>query len=58
MGVEHAQGLSTTHLYPANTRAVDHRLEVREEMVSQWGEIGSLLWDSRSSSFGGNVLLG
>ena len=33
MGVEHTQGLGTTHLYPANIGAVDHGLEVREGMV-------------------------
>ena len=52
------QGSSTTYLYPANTREVSHETEVREGMVLQWGEMGSLFWDSRSSSFGGNVLLG
>ena len=33
MEVKHAQGPGTTHLYPANTGAVGHGLEVREDMV-------------------------
>ena len=36
--VEHAQGLSTTNLYLANTRVVGYGLEVREGMDWQWGE--------------------
>ena len=55
--VEYAQGLGTTHLYPANIGAVGHGLEVREGMVWQW-EGESLFWGSRFSSYGGNVLLG
>ena len=38
MGVEHTQGSSTTHLYPANTGAVGHRLEVKEGIVWRWGK--------------------
>ena len=38
MGVEHAQGSDTIHLYPANTRAVGHRSEVREGMVWRRGK--------------------
>jgi len=33
MEVEHSQGSSTTHLYPANTGVVGRRLEVRKCMV-------------------------
>ena len=33
MEVEHAQDLGIIHLYPTNTRAVGHGLEVREGMV-------------------------
>ena len=33
MEVEHAQGSSTTHLYSANTSAMGHGSEVREDMV-------------------------
>ena len=33
MGAEHAQGLCTTHLYPANTGVMGHGSEVREGMV-------------------------
>ena len=33
MEVEQAQGLGTTHLYPANTGVVGHGLKVREGMV-------------------------
>ena len=33
IGVEHAQGPNTTHLYPANIGAVGHGLEVKEGMV-------------------------
>ena len=58
MGVKHAQDLGTTNLHPANTGVVGHESEVKEAVVSQWGEEESLLWGSRSSSFGGNVLLG
>ena len=50
--------LKHTHLYLANTGMVGHGLEVREGMVWWWGEGGSLLWDSCSSSFGGDILLG
>ena len=42
MGVEHAQGLGTTHLYQANIGAVGHGSEVREGMVWWWREGGSL----------------
>ena len=38
MGVEHAQGSDTTHLYLANTRAVGHGSEVREGMVWRRGK--------------------
>ena len=31
--VEHGQGPSTTHLYPAKTGAVGHGLDVKEGMV-------------------------
>ena len=58
MEVEHAQGSGTTNLYPTNTGMVGHGSKVREGMVWRWEEIGSLFWDSRSSFFGGNVLLG
>ena len=58
MEVEHAQGSSTTNLYPANTGVVGNESEVSEGMVWQWGEGGSLFWGSCSNSFGGNVLLG
>ena len=33
MEVEHAQGSSTTHLYPANTKVVGYGSEIREGMV-------------------------
>jgi len=52
-----AQSSSTTHLYLANTCTVGHGLEVRDGMVWRWGEERSLFWNSRSSFFGGNVLL-
>ena len=39
--MEHTQGLSTTNLYPANTRVMAHRSKVREDMVWQWGEGGA-----------------
>ena len=42
MGVEHAQGSGTTHLYLANTSVVSHEPEVREGMGWWWGEGGSL----------------
>ena len=42
MGVEHAQGLGTTHLYPANIGMVGYEPEVRDGMVWWWGEGGSL----------------
>ena len=58
MEVEHAQGSGITHLYPANIEVVVHGSKVREGMIWQWGERGSVFWGSRSSSFGGNVLLG
>ena len=40
MKVEHAQGLSTTHFYPANTGAMGHGSEVKESVVWWWGEGG------------------
>ena len=58
MEVEHSQGLGTTYLYLANTREVRHGYEVREGMVWQWGEGGSLFWGSHLSYFGENFLLG
>ena len=42
MELEYAEGSGTTHLYPANTGGVGHGLEVKEGMVWQWGEGGSL----------------
>ena len=51
MGVEHTHDLGITHLYPATTSTVDHRLEVRQGMVWQWGEEESLFRDSYSSLF-------
>ena len=33
IGVEYAQGLGITNLYPANIRVVSHGSEVREGMV-------------------------
>jgi len=57
MGVEHAQGSSTTHLYPANIGTVGHGPEVREGMVWWWEEGGNLFWNSRSSSFYYPVIL-
>ena len=58
MGVEHKQGLDTTHLYPANIGAVGHGSEVRKGMVWQWGEVRSLFWNSRLGSCGGSVQVG
>ena len=58
MGVEHAQGLGTTHLYPTSTGMVGHGSEVREGMVWRWGEGEGLSWGSRLSSFEENILLG
>ena len=58
MELEHAQGLGTTNLYPANIGVVGHKSEVKEGMVWRWGEGESIFWGSRSNSFGGNVLLG
>ena len=58
MRMEHAQGLGTSHLYPANTGMVGHEPNVRDGMVWCGGEWESLFWDSRSISFGRNVLLG
>jgi len=45
-------------MYLANTGVVGHGSEIREGMVWQWGERGSLFWGSCSNSFGGYVLLG
>ena len=42
MGVEHAQGSGTTHLYPATTGAIGHGSEVREGIVWWWEEWESL----------------
>ena len=36
--LEHAQGLNTTNLYPANTGVVGHGSEVRRGMVWWWEE--------------------
>ena len=48
MEVEHA---------PANTGKVGHKSEVRKCVAWRWGKEGSLFWGSRSSFFGGNILL-
>ena len=56
--VEHAQNSSTTNFYPTNIGVVGHVSEVRKSMVWRWGEVESLFWGSRLSSFRGNVLLG
>ena len=42
MKVEHAQGSNTTYLYLANIWEVGHEFEVREGVVWQLGEGGSL----------------
>ena len=39
--MEHAQGSSTTNMYPANIGMVGHGPEVREGMVRQWGQGGA-----------------
>jgi len=39
--LEHAQGLGTTNLDPANTRVVGHGLKVRVGMVWWWEEGGA-----------------
>ena len=33
MGIEHAQGSDTTHMYQANTGVIGHVSEIREGMV-------------------------
>ena len=51
IGVEHAQGSDTTHLYLAATGTVGHKSEIREGMIWRWGDGKSLFWDSSSKLF-------